>query len=97
MKSSSILVLSAHVSFIPSPDKNIPLLRHHKQTLHQQALHNLGSNPLEETQWSLPLGDVAHDLAKGLEWLPFPARGRTRLETDLGDDQRLGCNGGKRL
>lgn len=75
----------------------VPLLGHHQKTLHQKALDNLGPNSLEETQRSLSVKNEAHDFSKALEWLAFPARRRTRLKTNLGDNQGLGRNCRQRL
>jgi hypothetical protein len=39
------------------------------------------------------LDNILHDLTKGLEGLALSAWWGTRLQTNLGDDQRLSCNG----
>lgn len=57
----------------------LPLLGHHEETLHQEALQNLRTNALEEAQWALVLNNIAHHLDKTLEWLALSPCRRLRL------------------
>lgn len=76
---------------------NVPLFGHHEQALHQETLHDLGTDALEKGEQALIFDDVFHDLTEGLEGLAFAAGRRARLQTDLGDDQRLSCDSGQSL
>lgn len=76
---------------------NIPLLGHHQKTLDQKTLQDLRPNALEESQKTLVIDDVLHHLHKALEGLAISAWWGTRLQADLGDDQRLGSDCGQSL
>jgi len=68
---------------------NIPLFRHHKQTLYHDSFRDLWCNAFEQSQPSFMLNNKAHDLAKGLEWYTITCWWRPRLQTNLCDDQWL--------
>lgn len=77
--------------------ENIPLLGHHQQTLDQKTLQDLRSNTLEEGKETLIINNVLHDLTEGLEGLAISAGWWARLQSNLGNNQRLGCDRGQSL
>jgi hypothetical protein len=67
----------------------IPFFRHHQKALNHEALENLGTDSLEQSQGTFVLDDVTHDLAKGFEGLSIPLWGRFRLKTNFGNNEGL--------
>lgn len=75
---------------------DIPLLGHHEDPLHQEALEDLRPDALEQAHQALVLDDELHHLDEARKGLAVPCRRRLGLQADLGHNQGLGgycCEG----
>jgi hypothetical protein len=60
--------------------------------LYKQSLGDLRTNALKQSQQTLVVDDVLHNLDERLEWLSFPRWRGLRLQADFCNDERLSSN-----